>query len=367
MQYCNSIILKYYIVILSLLTRSIMEMMQIVAMFAPTLTAVLVIVVGYRYGIKKFRFEANQQETRKIRVAVSNLLLIWSELEHIKYLASSHKPYDQLIAKIPFLSKDYLKVNEKKIAKLRSAYSESLKSFKEFNVVQYCRLESALEYFELLLDDLLIPLSNDVGTSIAIKAKSIIPLLEDLCGDMGGTIKHVSRSLPGEEQVQIETFLNRNIDRDEEERVPDFLVKIVNTVMPFKIAITKADLYAFYSDATVLWCIDKVMTSDFAAKIFTDKVFKFLRLASGDHKEIESLNGDMYRSLLTINISNEDAARFVNNKKFYLIILGAIYNINGKVTYKEKRALAAANMGKISMTSVAEYLKKTISEEITKN
>lgn len=337
---------------------------------APTLTAIIVVIFTYLFSIRHKKYEQKEIQYQKTRVAVSNLLLVWKELSRIRTLISNIKPGDELISKFPFLLKRYFKINTKKIVEIRDAYSDSLLNFKETNVSQFLKLETSLDSFNNVMDEFLIPLSEDLEISLTQKSSAFLPLINESIIDFESIVLEASEKLPFYEKRQIKKiFTDESAALVKDEiTIPEFVLNMINDSLPLKEEITANEIKQFYENETVIWLISKFLTPSLVKEVFGRGIFDSLKtlfiVGKVNPETIVKDNpkySDIGKSLIQdVSITEEEDKRFVNNKVFYSIILGVAKKVAGNPPFAIKRALVGLNNGTYSIRSEIEKEKKQL-------
>lgn len=320
-----------------------------------TPTAIVASVAAYIVFIKQKKFEQKLDYYKKVRVTTSNLLSIWSEYSILEKFLKSNDPTNFLIYKVPELAEGYLKINQAKIEEMKKSFINSIENLKEIDVILFFKLENSLDNFHRINDEILYPILNNQEIESIEKKEILIPVLDDLQETLEEIIIDTSAHLPRKERNKVKKLLNDHLSGLKEnvsfEDVPDFLIKLLNKKLKLKEPITKQELGDFYENETVIWLMDKLFSYSSITQMLFSKdhniVNVLFALVSLDTQKIAQIIP--IQELESFSFTENEAIAFKDNKAFYRLVMGIIQKVEGKVSFKIRRAIVKINNGEISL------------------
>src|SRR5258705_524477 len=103
----------------------------------PTFAALLAVYLAYRFARKQKYFENKNEEHKKVRIVISNLIQIWRVLAKIECYYSSDDFYAKLVFKNSELSSNYFGIDIKRIELFRKLFDQSKEEIKPINVALF--------------------------------------------------------------------------------------------------------------------------------------------------------------------------------------------------------------------------------------
>lgn len=269
-----------------------------------------------------------------------------------------------------------MKIDSSKIYRLKKSYIESINNLKSYDISIFYRLESNLENYNYLLNEFLNPVLTDKLTNITHKYKLIYPILQVIVKEIEEVIIDTSKYLSENERKFVLDILHSHseeINKPQDfKEIPEFLIEIVNSFLPLKEEITKNDFYLLYENKTVKWLLLKVIKTNFISSLLDDNPVEILKILLIFDKEnfnklndiIEKIDNETILDLLSI--TDVESEKFVNNKEFYLLIMGLIKKIIGGVPYEIKRFFVKLNNGEVDLKVKLEEIKLQITSVTNK-
>ncbi|HEY6159786.1 MAG TPA: hypothetical protein VI112_01145 [Bacteroidia bacterium] len=329
------------------------------------------IFISFFFLIREKKYDRRQEQYRKVRVAISNLLHIWSELSAFQVFLRGKDPSDELLLEVPYFAKRHFKVDHDKIANLKKSYDESLKHLKGIDPLLYVSLADNLEPFNRTITELLVPILNDKGLSFKRKNEFLLPLIDETIGDLEKEILAIAKHLKYYERRKIYSIIEKHRKSLNEARkliLPEFILEMLNNRLKMKEKFNSEELNDFYNNPTIIWASKKFFKTSTASE-------KFRRLTPLDYLKMlysfrkvgnkllinSSFDISAFDFFKEFTISKkEEQLHLVNNKAFYKLVIGFINKMNGSVSYEAKRKIARYNMGWDSIRAEIEVYKLQI-------
>ncbi|MDH4474111.1 MAG: hypothetical protein QE487_16000 [Fluviicola sp.] len=335
-------------------------------------TAIVGAAVTYWFGMRQKRFDLNQEHYKKIRLTVSDLLLIWNEYAKLERFLKSNDPTNSAIYQVPELAEKFFSVDQRKLKKMNKSFLLSIENLKEIDIALFHKLEGSLDSFNKTNKEVFTPILQSRIIENDVSKEIIIPVLDELLETIEEIILDTVKHLPRKERRSVRKVLDKHLkgvkeleeDSDLISEVPEFLVKLINNSLKPKTPFTQDDFRDFYSDKTVNWIMAKFLSVANLRKTVFSKAggIKLLfAMLSGDQDSLKqtfsSVNEDEF------HISKEEANIFIRNKAFYKLIMGFIQKVDGHVPMKLKRELVKANTGQTSLHTESSSSPVTQNEE----
>lgn len=350
--------------------------LNILEKILPSIVAIVIVYLGYSVWLKQQVYEEKNEKLRKIRQSISNLLLIWKEFSEFERNLNPNDPYNEILFSNSKILRQFLKIDSSKIYRLKKSYIESINNLKSYDISIFYRLESNLENYNYLLNEFLNPVLTDKLTNITHKYKLIYPILQVIVKEIEEVIIDTSKYLSENERKFVLDILHSHseeINKPQDfKEIPEFLIEIVNSFLPLKEEITKNDFYLLYENKTVKWLLLKVIKTNFISSLLDDNPVEILKILLIFDKEnfnklndiIEKIDNETILDLLSI--TDVESEKFVNNKEFYLLIMGLIKKIIGGVPYEIKRFFVKLNNGEVDLKVKLEEIKLQITSVTNK-
>lgn len=334
-------------------------------------TAIIGGIVTYWLGIKQKRFDLNQDHYKKIRLTVSDLLLIWNEYAKLERFLKSNDPSNAAIYQVPELAQKFFSLDQKKLKKMNRSFLLSIENLKEIDITLFHKLEGSLDSFNSANKEVFAPILQSRIIEDDFSKEIVIPVLDELLETIEEIILDTVKHLPRKERRSVRKVLDKHLKgvKDLEKNsetmseVPEFLVKLINNGLKPQIPFTQDDFRAFYSDKTINWIMGKFLSVSTLRKTFFSKaggVRLLFAMLSGDEDILQQSFSSVDPN--EFQISEEEAKIFVRNKPFYRLIMGFVQKVDGHVPMKLKRELVKANIGQTSFHTQSSKLSVTESE-----
>ncbi len=325
---------------------------------------------------EKAKVKRNDAYYRIVRKASSNLISVWREFVVVLEFLQSQLPYDQIMASIPELVKDYLQVDNEKIEKLKIAFNESLEQLKEIDVALHFKVENSLYNFNRAMEDVYHPIANDVLFKTHYKQQVLIPFLFENIDELSKHILTLLSYLPEKESKEIEIEMEQFqslAQKKDPNKVPLFIVSLCNQLPVLKEVVTDQDIKALIFNPTVQFLMTKIMNTGFARNLFkADKpeVLKaMVKATSGDTDPFvvfmkTSFNPEHIESVRIT--PEEEQLYFVGNKQFHDLILWIASFVIEDVPDELKKIANDIFEGRLSVAQEWEKAKSDIIAEFPK-
>ena len=345
-----------------------LDLFKVFNIVGPSLVAILVVYITYRYGIKQKKFEAKEDYYKKLRVSISNLLIIWKEITNIQRFLKDPDPSNQLVYYIPQLTKRFLKIDQPKIDLLRASYEESLNSLKEIDASLYFNLIDILTPFNRTINEIMIPILDDKFLTKKKRSEIIIPLLDETISYLEEEILKATKNLPKREKDKIEKIIdkhNQTLSKPSESEAPPYLLNLLNRL--FVEPLTADEFKIFYENPTILWALRKVISSNPKYIDIISNPVSFFQILSEfknpNSPIIRNLNNELndYTFFKKLKITRrEEQLHFVKNKEFARLALGMLVKVNGVIPFSFKRIVAQIYTGQLSIRIELENYKSQL-------
>lgn len=343
-------------------------------LLAPLIGLFAGVYLTYLYNIRHKRFETKLEYHRKVRVAVTNLMLIWKELARIQKFLKDPDPTNEIVYKVPAIAKKYLCVDSKKIDAIKVGYAESLKNLQDTDTKLYFKLVDLLAPFENTIEYLLTPLLKDKQISKGERDDILVPLVDDLVHDLQLEIIEISIHLPKKERKDVKNIIDQhvqNLSINKLTSVPDFIIQILNKVLPLKEPITSDEIIIMSNNNTFIWLMNKFFKQGDLLQVFkklsvTD-YFKLLVSLNKDKNKLlknlsEKFDEDSFIRKLEIS-EEEEKLHLIDNQTFYKIVYGLSKKFSSDNSWTLRRNLVLLNNGKISVRDELEMYKENLAAQ----
>lgn len=344
------------------------ETVQIIGIVSPLVFGAILAWFAYRYAIRQKKFDSNQEYYKKVRRATSNLLVLWKDINRIILLLKDESRENQVLVESN-LAPTYLKLDEEKITFLEDRFDEAVDVIQELDAVLYSKMEGAFDRFYEALEDVFQPLVYDPQVKYSDKIAPAVALLERINSDLKEDIKELTERLPQKEGKQVTKYMTDHEEHEEDEslEIPVFLVRLINSTFKLREEISSDEIILFYSNPTVKWAFAKIYQTGFYNQVFGTEFYDFFRFFLVADKQKEEMfsqltNQEQILTFLSkLKISEEEELNhLMDNKTFYLMLLGLIKKIDGKLTFESKRDIAKLNLG---VTSIRNEIEKLITSQ----
>lgn len=332
----------------------------------PSLTAIIVVYFTYRYGLKSKNFSDKKEDYKKVRVIISNVLIIWKEFTKIEKFLKDEDPSNEIVYKIPELTKKYLDIDKEKVDSFKNLYKDSLDNLKEIDVVLFYKLETSLEIFSRTIDEFLFPLIKDKEISSKDKTEILVPMLDELLPELETVIEETSSHLPRKESERVKQIITEHINslkEKQEDDVPLFFLNLLNNNLPLKEKITSEELLKLKSNETFSWLVTKFVTPKIVEMFLKGNAYSTLKnyidFLKGDIEQMEK-NFPVDEVFGQIGFTDEEDKNFQNNKPFYSLAMGLVIKFKGYLTFEDKRMFVKLNNGNLSVKKGLDDWKKNI-------
>lgn len=326
-----------------------------------TPAGLVTVVLTYMFSMRQRKFELRQEYYKRVRVTVSSLFMIWKDYSALEKFLKSNDESNLLLYKIPGGPIDYLKIDQDKIDRMTSAYNESIENLKEINTYLYYRLNDSLSHFRHTNEEIFEPLLHDEQIELYTKREVVTEVLDELLEELEEIIEEAIVYLPFRERRQMRSVMKKHLKslKDESEsEVPGYLVKLLNGKLPFKT--TEEEIRLLYSNPTMIWLIDKAFSSQPFLKIMAEHRFglkTIFNLSALEDSLFEKIGLTLLSSL---QFTEEEQSRFIDNKAFYHQLMGLESKITGKCSFQTRRLWVSLNTGELTVGALLESMKGSI-------
>ncbi len=303
---------------------------------------------------------------RRVRVITCELLSVWRMFAEVEVFLWGDTPNDRIVKKLPFIYKNYLQLDDAKLAQIERYYNNSLQGVKDIDVVLFYNLEDKLFNFRRAVDEVLKPLLRDRQIHYFKENAFLKDLLREFSKGLENSIKQTVAYLPQNEQEPITKIIDEHWNRIQnppEEEIPQFVLGLVNNMLPQGKYVVAGDVKIFMKQNTVFWFIEKMIETGFYEMFLSNSIGGiFATVADMTNKDFS-----MFDKVAESNQFKEKAkyfrltqqeieTHFYNNKPFYKFFLGFIKLMEGHIPFSFKRKVMELNNGKHNPN---DFLRKT--------
>lgn len=328
-------------------------------------TAFVAIFLTYWFNIRQKKFDIKEQNYRKTRIVVSDLLMIWREFSKIEAFLNDSGPMNTAAIKIPKLRKRFLDLDDDEVKKLVSGFEASLVSLKEVDVSLFYELNVLSKSFYAVVNDILNPIISDEIITPLEKRNILLDIMKDVLPDLEDVVIETSKRLPRSEAVEIERLINEYVDSLKKEgitQLPVFLINLLNKQLPIKSPITPEELNGLSQNETVQWLISKLMIPVLFKVVFDHKnpITFGLRGISTKGAYFDQIIDPAIEIevLKEIHLTTEEDGYFVDNKRFYKLLMGIAYKFTEHIPYQVKKKVVEFNRGDHSVKQLFDDFKR---------
>lgn len=337
---------------------------NILEKIGPTLATVVAVYLAYRYAKKQKLFENKNEEYKKVRIVVSNLIQIWRELSVIEFYTSSNDFYAELIFKNPKLASSYFNIDIKRIKLFKRLFHQSKEEIKSINVSLFYTLEHNFMEFNKSLN-----MFNSSNSEKKINEKEFKEFLDgifkEIVRDLESVIINTADYLPPKEKKGIEKIISSHqIDlqkTDFDVEIPNFVIDLINNIVPVIEPISKEEIIIFINDGTVKTILSKffpLIIGVFLENNPLQTISKaFTMIKNPESIESEISDDDFF---MQIDLTENDNDLFKNNIAFYKIICALYKKFDKNIPFEFKRFLIKLNNGTINVKQELDVHKAKI-------
>lgn len=345
----------------------IQQGLEIIKTIGPT--AIVAVYLTYHFGLKQKKFDQKHEHYKKLRITTANLLSIWYEFSSLERFLKSPDPSDTLIYHIPELAKRFLEIDEDKVERLKNGFHDSLENLKEIDVGLYYRLDGSLDHFNRTNEELLYPLLKDNAITQETRDEILLPLLVDLLEGLEGILLGVSEFLAKKERNEVKRILDEHklsLATYQKPDIPLFVTNWINKSVKPVNQISSEEIINFYSDPTVNWVLSKLLSKELRRMIFGGGFIGIVKMGLNldmqSEEHMEEIGKQLFpmTAFLEIDLTDEEDQNLINNRAFYHLLMGIVYNVTGQVPFGLKRELVRLNNGEISIKAELDQLKQQV-------
>ncbi len=333
-------------------------LINIIDKVGPTFATLVVVYLAYRYARKQKVFENKDEEYKKVRIVISNLIQIWRELARIEYYNSADDYYAKLIFKNVDFASNYFGIDIKRIENFKKLLEQSKEEIKPLNVFLFDAVESNFSRVNKSLD--LFSSSENINFE-----KNLNDLLhgafKDLTRDLESIIFDSAKYLPVSERQQIENIIRTHQTglktTNFNDEVPGFLVDWVNNCLPVIDSITSEELNIIINDDVVKMAIAKLI-SLCGSFLIKDNAISTLSNLNDLLKNPSTVhNLDFDNLICKIQITATENSMLQNNLAFYKICCAIHKKFKREIPFEFKRICIKLNNGTIDLAKELELHK----------